>query len=90
MAILDENVLVDTLKCSYLDLGALEASPSHQLMAFAVDASGYETYNIYVQPMPQPDKGEQSSASVGENEPAVHGIRGCLEVLTDCGGEVEW
>ena len=43
VVILDENVLVDTLKCSYMDLGALEPSPTHKLMAFAVDASGYET-----------------------------------------------
>jgi len=93
VTILDENVLVDTLKCSYLDLGALEASPSHTLMAFAVDSSGYETYNIYIQPIPKDNNGpdvSSSSSSSSEELRSVHGIRGCLEVLTDCGGEVEW
>jgi protease II len=85
VVILDENVLVKTLMCSYMDLGALEPSPTHKLMAFAVDASGYETYNIYIQPIPLGDK-TASSTEV----PSVHDIKGCMEVLTDCGSEVEW
>ena len=84
MVILDENILIDTLKSSYLDLGALEPSPSHVLKAYAVDASGYETYDIYIQPIPlESDQGASLAAT-------SDGIKGCAEVLTDCGGEIEW
>lgn len=89
VVILDENYLVEALKTSYLDLGALEASPSHNLMAYAVDASGYETYNIYIQPIP----GSHAVLSPTTTPPPssdVHGIAGCIEVLTECGDDIVW
>jgi hypothetical protein len=53
-------------------------------MAYAVDASGYETYDIYIQPIPlESDQGASLAAT-------PDGIKGCAEVLTDCGGEIEW
>mgnify|MGYP003385202845 CR=1 FL=1 len=79
VVILDENALVSSLQCSYLDLGALEPSPSHSLMAYAIDASGYETYNIYIQSIPSGER--QDSSSVSEDN---------KEVLTECGGEAVW
>ena len=84
--ILDENKLVETLQTSYLDLGVLEPSPSHSLMAYAVDTSGYETYKVYIQHIPHAKEGMFSS----EESSSEDGISGCLDVLCDTGGQIEW
>mmetsp|Transcript_3674 Transcript_3674/g.5211 ORF Transcript_3674/g.5211 Transcript_3674/m.5211 type:complete len:751 (-) Transcript_3674:123-2375(-) len=44
--ILDENVLAKGKK--HCDVGAVEVSPSHQLMAYSVDSTGYETYEVFI------------------------------------------
>lgn len=87
MVILDENVLLTNLQSSYLDLGALEPSPSHSLMAYAIDSSGYETYDIYIESIPvgKDTEGKQK----GQKEDGQKGHE-CREILTECGGEVVW
>eukprot|EP00964_Phaeocystis_antarctica_P124254 scaffold87931_cov43-Phaeocystis_antarctica.AAC.2 len=37
-----------------LDVNEVETSPSGKLLAYAVDGSGYETYNIRLDPNPSP------------------------------------
>lgn len=44
--ILDENVLAEGKE--YCRVGELEISPDHKLMAYAVDFSGSEEYDIYI------------------------------------------
>lgn len=44
--VLDENEVAKGQQ--YADVGAWEPSPSHQLLAYSVDNSGYETYTIRV------------------------------------------
>ena len=85
--ILDENALVSSLKCSYLDLGGLKPSPSHKLMAYSLDTSGYETYNIHFQKFPESDSKAAPDTISGES---LGGIDGCFEMLTETGGDIVW
>lgn len=102
VVILDENALVSSLKCSYLDLGALEPSPSHSLMAYAIDASGYETYDIYLKSIPLGEEkdtinpvvlsevNEDNKKEDMENKGDKEDREEEVEVLTECGGEAVW
>lgn len=44
--ILDENILAEGKE--YFSVGALEMSPDHKLMAYAIDVNGSEEYDIYI------------------------------------------
>lgn len=44
--ILDENILAESKE--YFSVGALEMSPDHKLMAYAIDVNGSEEYDIYI------------------------------------------
>lgn len=44
--VLDENEVAKGFE--YSDLGDWEPSPSHKLLAYSVDRTGYETYSIFV------------------------------------------
>jgi oligopeptidase B len=44
--VLDENEVAEGK--SYCDVGAVSPSPSHNLLAYAVDSTGYETYKVFL------------------------------------------
>lgn len=44
--ILDENVLAEGH--AYIDVGCVDPSPSHNLLAYAIDTTGYETYSLKI------------------------------------------
>ena len=46
--ILDENELSEKLGTAQMNVGGIRMSPSQNLLAFSVDTSGYETYEITV------------------------------------------
>jgi oligopeptidase B len=46
LVLLDENELAKAFP-DHCDVGAVEPSPSHKLLAWSVDGKGYETYSIH-------------------------------------------
>ncbi len=64
--LLDANKLAEGL--DYFDLGTLEPSPSHELLAYSVDTNGSETYTIYVKELAsgrlRPDVIDSTSGSI--------------------------
>lgn len=44
--LINENELAKGLK--HCDVGCVEPSPSHNLLAYSVDSTGYETYTIFI------------------------------------------
>lgn len=46
--ILDENILAETGGYEYFQLGALEISPDHQLLAYSTDTTGAETFTVRI------------------------------------------
>lgn len=44
--LINENILAEGK--AYFDLGNYDISPDHNLMAYSIDTSGYETFTIYI------------------------------------------
>lgn len=51
--VLDVNEVAKPLK--YCSLGSFSLSPSHDILAYAIDPSGYETYEVRVMRCPHHD-----------------------------------
>ena len=73
--ILDVNQLVPK-SGAYIDCAYCDVSPDHQSVAYAVDGSGEEVYDVYTRPIN--DSGVSSLQ--------LRGASSCLEWTTDCRG----
>lgn len=90
---LDVNVLASGL--DFCDVGSVEPSSDHELIAFSVDTTGKETYEIRFKtaagPTPQAKNFVSvSSSSKASSAPATTGFVGSSDVLTNTNGEIEW
>ena len=66
--LLDENELAETGGHDYFELGALEISPNHKLLAYSTDTTGAETYTIYTKDL---DTGKLFAEKITNNAGCV-------------------
>lgn len=92
--VLDENEVAAGHE--HCDVGVTEVSPSETVLAYAVDLSGNETYDVHFKPLESPPAAAAAaSKSKSEGEAATGRVptmpAGALgEVLTNTSGDVEW
>lgn len=90
---LDELVYLDVNELAkgldFCDVGSVEPSADHELIAFSIDTTGKETYEIRFKtasgPTPQAKTFTSSSSSA-----ATASFLGSSDVLENTNGEIEW
>jgi len=90
---LDELVYLDVNELAkgldFCDVGSVEPSSDHELIAFSIDTTGKETYEIRFKtasgPTPQAKTFTSSSSSA-----ATASFLGSSDVLENTNGEIEW
>jgi oligopeptidase B len=92
--LLDENAEAEGGEHDYYDVGAVQPSPSHNLLAFSVDTSGYETYSISVRhAAPGARIQEQDSSISSSNSSSSDGVvdgDALVDFIPESDGSVVW
>ena len=90
-----EQVLIDSNELApghdYFELGALDVSPSHRLLAYSTDVTGAEVFTIRIRDLdtgdrpPRPDRGHPVRHRVvgRRSSPLLHTARRCVAVVPD-------